>query len=216
MIGCTLFYISGEGAYFGLQTDVRDPARGDLGKGAIFSRWYEESYVSWPVRKTDTRTPADGWAHAGDYEDNFVSLRRQYPWGDGLYTMELRLADIDDKGQWVEYWVTNAQGEETWIGSLRFPLTGTGKAQMSPRCFTGLEAYGEWLKPSEVPLWEVTVEAPLIDNDVAQLDSTCYPANVENFRNARTTYLADDHAVRYEVGLNYMAHDLAPETICRQ
>lgn len=213
LIGCTGFAISGEGAYFGIQTDVNDPARGGQGRGAIFSRWYENN-EPWPVRKADTRIPEDGWIEAGDYEGDFVSVRGQYLWNDGIYTMELRRGEIDDKGQWVEYWVSDSQGTETWIGSLRFPLTSTSKAQMHPGCFTALEAYGDWLKPSEVPEWTITVHAPVMGNNTARLYSTCYPDNVENLRNARTTYLPDDHVVRYEVGLDYMAHNLEPGTVC--
>jgi len=214
LIGCTGFAISGQGAYFGLQTDVNDPKRGNQGRGAIFSRWYEDGDVPWPVRKADSRTPSDGWVEAGDYEGDFVSVRGRYHWEAGVYTMELRGAEIDEGGQWVEYWVTDGRGVETWIGSLRFPLTGTGKARMYPSCFTALEAYGYFLRPSEVPQWTVTVEPPVMGNEAAVLNVTCYPSNVENFRNARTTFMSEENVVKYEVGLDHMAHELDPNTVC--
>ena len=43
-----------------------------------------------------------------------------------------------------------------------------------------------------------------MENEVALFHSTCYPSNVENFRNARTTFLSEDNVVKYEVGLGHM------------
>ena len=213
LIGCTGFAIAGQGAYFGIQTDVNDPARGDQGRGAIFSRWYDHN-EPWPVRHADTRIPADGWIEAGDYEGDFISVRSKYPWRDGVYRMEIRGAERNADGQWFEYWVVDGDGVETWIGSLRFPLEGDGKARLHPGCFTALEAYGYYLRPVEIPYWNVTVDPPVMGGLAADLDQVCYPRNVENLRNAHAEYDEVEGVVKYEVGLDYLAHDLDPSTVC--
>ena len=56
LIGCTPAGISNTRFYFGLQTDVHHPTLGSRGKGAIFSRWYEQNEPA-EVRLADTRIP---------------------------------------------------------------------------------------------------------------------------------------------------------------
>ncbi len=76
--GCTGIYIGDMGFYFGLQTNIQRVPHGLIGKGMIFSRWYDNDEPA-PVRQADTRIPDDGWTESGDYEGNFVSVRGLYP-----------------------------------------------------------------------------------------------------------------------------------------
>lgn len=213
LIGCTGFAIGGQGTYFGIQTNVGNPAMPggtyDQGRGAIFSRWYDSNETH-PVRLADTRIPDTGWIEAGDYEGNFVSVRGNYAWRDGTYRMELRSTERDDVGRWYEYWIVDEAGTETWIGSLRFPDVG----RIFPSCFTGLEAYGYTLRPSEVPYWKVSVAPPLLDGVRSEPQYVCYLRNVENLRNVLVGHDDAQEGVVYEVGLDYLAHDLEPSTTC--
>ena len=200
-IACTAFSIGGDGAYFGLQTDVSDPARGNLGKGAIFSRWYENNEIV-EVRLADTRIPEHGWTESGDYEGNFISVRGRYPWGAGNYALKVAAQEADGVGQWYGLWVIDGSGKETWIGSLRFAL----EAKIDPVCYSTVEVYGGLpLKPANVPYWKVSVNPPTGNGISADLMDTFYPENVESLRNTLIT--VDSQRVTFEVGLDYIAHD---------
>ena len=160
LIGCTGSYIEAASFYFGLQTNVNDPRIGSLGKGAIFSRWYESNKTA-DVRLPDTRVPEHGWTEGGDYEGNFVSVRGLYEWAAGTYSLQLRGAEVDDSpGRWFEYWVVDESGAETWIGSIRFPLVN-GQARIHRSCYSTIEVYGRPTKPSEIPFWKVSVNGPM-------------------------------------------------------
>lgn len=200
-IACTAFSIAGDGAYFGLQTDVNDPARGNLGKGAIFSRWYENNETA-EVRLADTRVPEHGWTESGDYEGNFVSVRGIYPWGAGDYTLRVAAQEADAVGQWYGLWVVDGSGRETWIGSLRF----SPGARIDPVCHSAVEVYGgPPLKPADLPYWKVSVNPPTGNGMPADLVETWYPQNVESLRNALIT--VDGARVTFEVGLDQIAHE---------
>ncbi len=214
LIACTGFAIGNQGAYFGIQTNMHHRKDGWRGKGAIFSRWYNEP-LPHTDRLADTRLPDHGWTGVGDNEGSFTSVRGEYPWEAGTYTMELRGADTDSGGRWFEYWLTDGEGVETWIGSLRFPFGPTNEALMWPSCGTTIEAYGGRTRTaSEIPYWKVTQERPVMEGEPAIVNTTCYPKDVETLRNARVVYSEATGTTVYEVGLDYMAHSLAPGTIC--
>ncbi len=200
-IACTAFSIAGDGAYFGLQTDVNDPARGNLGKGAIFSRWYENDETA-AVRLADTRVPERGWTESGDYEGNFVSVRGRFQWGAGDYTLKVAAQEADNVGQWYGLWVIDGSGKETWIGSLRF----SPGARIDPVCYSTVDVYGgPPLKPANLPYWKVSVNPPTGNGIPAALVDTWYPQNVESLRNALIT--VNGARVTFEVGLDYIAHE---------
>ena len=205
LIGCTPARISNTRFYFGLQTDVHHPTLGSRGKGAIFSRWYEQNEPA-EVRLADTRIPKGGWTESGDYEGNFVSVRNAYDWSDGSYSMQIRGAEMEGAGRWFEYWVVDEEGNDTWIGSLRFPLVD-GIAQIVNYCGITIEVYGRPSRPSDIPYWKVTVDPPTWDGTSGMLTRTCYPTDVENFRNALVIQ-RDDGSVEFEVGLKRLAHNL--------
>jgi len=108
----------------------------------------------------------------------------------------------------------DGEGGETWIGSLRFPLTGNGESPLSPSCFTGLEAYGTYLRPVEIPNLKVTAESPVMGGVTAILGKPCYRDDVANLHNARVEYNETHNTVEYEIGLDYIAHELDRETLC--
>ena len=207
LMACGALYVGDMASYFGLQTDVSDPARGNLGKGATFSRWYEGNEVA-EVRLADTRVPERGWTESGDYEGNFVSVRGLYDWTEGRYSLQVRGGEVEEVGRWFEYWVVDESGDETWVGSLRFPLKD-GEARVDRSCFSTIEVYGRPVRPSEIPYWRVTVDAPIRDGVRAELARTCYPGDVENFRNALVRH--DGGSAQFEVGLDRIAHELEDE-----
>ena len=206
LIACTASYIGNNSFYFGLQTNVSDPVIGGLGKGAIFSRWYAGDKVA-EVRLADTRVPERGWTELGDYEGNFVSVRSLFDWTEGRYSLQIRGAEMDEGGRWFQFWVVDESGE-TWVGSLRFPLVD-GEARIERSCYTTIEVYGRPVRPSAIPYWRVSVDAPLGDGVRAELVKTCYPGNVENFRNALVSQ--DEGSAQFEVGLDRIAHELEDE-----
>ena len=205
LIACTPGRIAKTGFYFGLQTDVNDPVLGRRGKGAIFSRWYQRNEPA-EVRLADTRTPLGGWTESGDYEGNFVSVRNTYNWSNGQYALQIRGAETEGTGRWFEYWVADEDGNNTWIGSLRFPLVD-GVAQMANSCGITIEVYGRPSRPLDIPYWKVTVNRPTWDGASGMLTRTCYPVNVQNFRNTLVTQ-REDGSVELEVGLDRLAHNL--------
>ena len=107
--------------------------------------------------------------------------------------MRVSAEESDDVGRWFGYYVNN-----TWIGSLRF----SPGAQIWPVCATPIEVYGEPVKPSDIPYWKVSMEAPVADELSAQLLRTFYPDNVESLRNALIS--VEDGVVTFEVGLDYI------------
>ena len=206
LMACPGSRINDAGLYFGFQTEVSKPGVGGLGKGTIYSRWYQRNEPA-EVRLDDVRVPPSGWTESGDYEGNFVSVRTSYPWTEGRYILQVRGAEVDEHGRWFEFWVVDEAEEETWAGSLRFPLV-TGEARVAPYCATSIELYGAPIRPSSVPYWKVTSGAPLGDGVQGKLRRTCYPRDVENLRNARITEDDSGTAVQFEVGLPFIAHNL--------
>ena len=201
LMGCSDGWVGGTVFYFGLQTNVSHPEEGYKGKGAIFSRWYDDNEPR-ERRLADTRIPAAGWTESGDYEGNFVSVRGNYEWADGRYELHVKGAEIDGDGRWFEYWVN-----DTWIGSLRFPLDADGTAVMNPYCSSTIEVYGlVRIPPSAIPHWSVMGLPPIGGDIAADLRRICYPTNVEGFRNVMAQ--ETETGVRLEVGLPHVAHNI--------
>lgn len=164
-------YISGVGFYFGLQTDVSAPVYPyQRGKGAIFSRWdtRDLSNARWH--------PSDGWSESAGYEGDFISVRRSYHWGSGDYRIRIAPDGSDADGEWFGLWITDlAANEETWIGSLKFPLAN-GTATFQPYSSATIELYGNArIRPIDTPQWHVSVKRPLGDGVPATWAETSYP-----------------------------------------
>ena len=58
-------------------------------------------------------------------------------------------------------WITDlATGEDTWIGSLKFPLS-KGQAVIRPPSTSTISIYGdEPIRPIDIPQWHVSVKRP--------------------------------------------------------
>ena len=110
-------HIAGIPFYFGLQTDVDDPASGSRGKGLIFSRWETRDLIT-PESQTRSK---DGRSRPV-YEGDFIGVRRSYDWGAGVYRVRIAPDGSDAIGPWFGMWITDrSTGETVWGGSLRFP-----------------------------------------------------------------------------------------------
>ena len=194
-IACTPFAIGKTAAYFGLQTDVNTGPQGgwrNIGKGAIFSVWDVPS-------DEGVRGPEGAWVESGEYEGNFLSIRRAYEWGEGRHTLRVSAEETDREGRWFGLYVN-----DTWIGSLRIPLVD-GDSKIQTYCGSTIEVYGgPPVKPSAIPYWSIVVTPPQADGQTADLTDTFYPENVESLRNTLIT--VEDAGVRFEVGLGYLAH----------
>ena len=171
LIACTPFAIGNNSAYFGLQTDVSTgPAGGwrNIGKGAIFSVWDVPN-------DEGVRGPEGSWIETGEYEGDFLSVRSAYDWEAGQYTLRVSAEETDDEGRWFGLYVN-----DTWIGSLRFPLVG-GDAKIQPYCGSTIEVYGGGpVKPSAIPYWSVVLPPPKADGRTVGLRRTFYPEDVES------------------------------------
>ena len=195
---CGALYINNVPAYFGIQTDVGDPLRGGVGKGAIFSRWETRDL-------DDTRTSVEGWTESAGYEGNFVSVRSKYEWKDGFYVLRVSGAEIDTEGRWFEYWIKDSKGVDTYIGSIRFPLSD-GEAKIDRSCYSTIEVYGSRpLRPKDIPYWRVSVHIPKGDGRRAPYHEIWYPDNVGSLKNMEVIF--DGIAAHFEVGLDRIRED---------
>ncbi len=176
--------ISGAPFYFGLQTDVYDPAAGFRGKGLIFSRWETRDLDN--ARIAD---PAEGWAQSSGHEGDFIGVRRSYDWGAGDYRVRIAPDGSDDGGQWFGMWITDkSTGETVWGGSLRFPYEN-GKALISSPLYTTMEIYGGApIRPIDIPEWHVSIARPLGDGVKPTRGSTGFQAFSSHILNSDAHY----------------------------
>ena len=199
---CGGITIGNHDAYFGLQTDVNTGPKGgwrNIGKGAIFSVWDVPS-------EKGVRGPRGSWIETGDYEGDFLSVRRPFDWEAGQYILRLTKEEEDDEGQWFGYYVN-----DTWIGSLRVPLKDD-RAKIQQPCISIVEVYGtRQVKPSNIPYWSVLVNPPKADGRTVLPAQTYYPTGHAVFSgqgSIRNTWITHDgFKVRFEVGLDYVAHE---------
>ena len=179
--------ISGHKFYFGLQTDVYDPALGTgRGKGLIFSRWGERDLA-------DARVAGgtDGWAQESGHEGDFIGVRRAYEWDTGDYQMWLAPDGEDEDGAWYGVWFTDVDtGETLWVGSLKFPLVD-GDAPLKPEAYSTLEIYGHpVIHPIDIPEWYVSMGPPEGDGVAAGWARLGYGAvNGQNVSNSDVQYV---------------------------
>lgn len=165
--------IGGVECYGGLQTNANGwPSkdrheREHFGKGAIFSRWGKGK-----LSVAQARGATGTHYEAADYEGDFVSVRRAFPWTRGTYTWSLRACDverIDGRDYtWISCFVTSRQsGETRFIGSLRFEgqdLTyGRDHAAF-------VEIYStDKLPESAIPEVKVTFDIPRVNGRTVKL-----------------------------------------------
>ena len=145
---------------FGIRTDVDDPdTDGSEGNGIVFNRWGTHD-------KTQARPTEDGWVVTGSILGDFISIRKPYEWGAGDYTVRIAHDGTDDDtdGRWYGMWITDPVNEETYMGSLKFPLVGDEPPKIRPRG----DVYSSMLvilgasvvKPHEIPVFEIALSPP--------------------------------------------------------
>ncbi len=177
-------HIAGVPFYFGLQTDVDDPASGSRGKGLIFSRWETRD-----LDNAGIADPEDGWSQSSGHEGDFIGVRRSYDWGAGDYRVRIAPDGSDDGGQWFGMWITDkSTGETVWGGSLRFPYED-GKAAISSPFYTTMEIYGGApIRPIDMPEWHVSIAKPLGDGVKPTRGTTGFQAFSSHILNSDARY----------------------------
>lgn len=145
--------------YFGIQTNLQG-----RGKGLLFSRWGTMDLAN--VKSPGT---PDSWVEAGDYEGQFVGVRRLYNWTNHHYVLRLSSSteEDDEIGRWYHFtFIDTETGEETYVGGLRFFKDANGKY---PSILT--QGYGCWIEqpvavsaPEDVPKWTIGIGRPSANN----------------------------------------------------
>ena len=145
---------------FGIRTDLDKPGTdGSQGKGIVFNRWGTHD-------KTLARTTTDGWVVTGNILGNFISIRKPYDWGVGDYTVRIAHdgSTDDPDGRWFGMWITDSNGAETHMGSLKFPFVKDAPPTFNPRgdLYQSMLALlgGGAIKPHEIPVFEVALSPP--------------------------------------------------------
>ena len=145
---------------FGIRTDLDDPETdGSEGKGIVFNRW--DTHDTALARPT-----TDGWVVTGTILGDFISIRKPYDWGVGDYTVRIAHdgSTDDPDGRWFGMWITDSEGEETHMGSLKFPLVGGEPPKLDPRgdLYQSMLAVlgGGVIKPHEIPVFEIALSPP--------------------------------------------------------
>lgn len=141
--------------YFGLQTNLHNK-----GKGLLFSRW--DTLDPSNAKSAGTE---DSWVEVGDYEGNFVGVRRLYSWTNHHYILRLRSypEEDDQVGRWFHFTLIDTEtGEEIYVGALRFFKDSSGRY---PTILT--DGFGCWIEqpvavssPEDVPQWTIAIGRP--------------------------------------------------------
>ncbi len=181
--------ISDAPLYYGIQT------RNDGSKALIFSRWDT-------VDLSNARLAPGGFAEAGDYEGDFISVRRHYEWGAGEYRVRLASHGADNDGEWFGVWITDVDADTTtWFGSLKFPLAGSEEqAWIKGTSHSTIEIYGQSIKPIDIPVWEVALQRPVGDGASSSHGVTGYGHGETDFPNGEIHYDTDSNLVNITVG----------------
>ncbi|MBF0295536.1 MAG: hypothetical protein HQL96_10135 [Magnetococcales bacterium] len=147
--------------YLGLQTNLKLRGK-DHGVGAIFSRWDSQD-------PKDLHTVPGGFHEIGDYEGQFVSIRKPVNLMPG--PMALRLSARPDPASGSHVWLDFTLIQQTDsakiaepIGSLRFPgptlrLSKKLKIAVESYSLRSVSRANSWL----VPFFDWSIAAPLIN-----------------------------------------------------
>ncbi len=189
-------HIAGVPFYFGLQTDVDDPASGSRGKGLIFSRWETRDLDN--ARVAD---PVEGWTQSSGHEGDFIGVRRAYEWGAGDYRVRIAPDGSDASGRWFGMWITDkSTGETTWGGSLRFPYEN-GKAAISSPLYTTMEIYGGApIRPIDIPEWHLSIARPSGDSVKSTRGVTGFQAFSSHILNSDARYDPTEDVLHLRAG----------------
>ena len=181
--------ISGVPLYYGLLT------RMEGSKALIFSRWDT-------MDLSNARVAPGGFTEAGDYEGDFISVRRHYEWGAGDYRVRLASDGVDDDGEWFGVWITDVDADTTtWFGSLKFPFAESEEqAWIRGKSYSTIEIYGRYIRPIDIPVWEAAVQRPVGDGASSTHGFTGYGHGDTDFPNGEIHYDADSNVVNITVG----------------
>ncbi|MBF0212147.1 MAG: hypothetical protein HQM00_01140 [Magnetococcales bacterium] len=147
--------------YFGLQTNLKLRGK-DHGVGAIFSRWVTQD-------PKDLQAVEGGFHEIGDYEGQFVSVRK--PLALESAPMALRLTSRADPADASHVWLELAVIHQSdgakrieKIGALRFPgsaarLTKKVKIAVESYSLRSVSKASAW----RVPFFDWSIEAPRIN-----------------------------------------------------
>ena len=182
--------------YFGLQTDVHGHPENVGGKGFVFSRWETRDLAN--ARVADSE---EGWAESAGHEEDFISVRRAYNWGEGEYRVSFAPDGADSEGEWYGVWISDkATYETTWIGSLKFPYEN-GRAAVRPSVYTTMEIYGgRQIQASRIPEWHVSLKRPMGDGIESGWFESGYAAFGSEVENADVRYDRTDGEVHIVAG----------------
>ena len=188
--------ISNQKFYFGLQTNVRDPAlRRGRGKGLIFSRWGERDLSFARVAGRQ-----EGWSQSSGHEGDFIGVRRSYDWGAGDYRIRIASDGLDEDGEWYGVWITDlTKNVETWGGSLKFPLVN-GTTAIEAASYTTIEIYGPSIRPIDIPGWHVSFGRPSGDGVKASSARPGYSAFNGGIQNSGLRHDRAAEVVHLQVG----------------
>jgi hypothetical protein len=150
-VGLVSSEIDGTSFYLGIQTDVKQPGVGGVGKGFIFSRWET-------LAAADGRVAANGFMEQGTHEGRFVGVRRLYEWQAGReYTLRLARGAPDGPADWYNLTlIERPSGNAVDLGGLRFPrLAAARPATIKPKSITFTEVYSGATDYGDVPRWRL-------------------------------------------------------------
>lgn len=178
--------------YFGLQTQVHDPARGGRGKGLIFSRWKTRDL-------SNTRATPEGWTESSGHEGDFVGVRHPYDWGAGDYQVRLAPDGTPADGQWFGIWITDKdRSVSTWAGSLKFPNADPAPP---PSVYTAVEVYGgPPIRPIDIPEWHVSLGKPSLNGVHPVAFTSNYSPFTGGILNSNVRYNSADETLHFHVG----------------
>jgi hypothetical protein len=194
--------LSGQPMYCGFQTATggyvsteKNSAWKDLGRAGIFSRWDCKGKP-----KNYVRFEPDGATEIGDYEGDFVSCRRPFPWTTGLFTCELRVVAIEKDCCWVAFSING-----TCIGKLRFDGSSSLKIDRNS-CCSFVEIYGDAIPISSIPKARIRFENLRVNGEKVKIVRrlAIFPEDAPSVASATRQ---EDGGVLTEIGPDYVPHD---------
>lgn len=188
--------INGVPFYFGLQTDVIKP-QGPAGKGLIFSRWETRDL-------SNVRIVAGGWSQSAGYEGDFVGIRKNYEWTTHSYELRIAYIETDEVGDWYGVWIVDlSNGEEDYLGSIRFPGTTPANAGIWDGGITWTELYFKEVQETPIPTWHVSIDSiRAMDTDGREYLPRYATSHYSEIRNTDIYYDAVTEKIHFEMGCN--------------
>ena len=178
------------GFYYGIQTSVMKP-NGDNKKGVIFSRWKTRDTSNYKIAQ-------GGWGQSAGYEGDFIGVRKNYEWGLGTYSIELRKDSSDVKGDWYGLWIRKLPASvNEYIGSIRFEKSSKSSG-IKNGGITWTELYFKANANTPLPRWHLSVNEALADNKKALHVTSAY--NSDKFVGFTNIFTTNANDVQFLMG----------------